>query len=108
MHYCMGKLVGWGLIKTEATACSVCGMEKNHKTNDGCCKDETRFIKNTTDQKITDTSIQLMQLASVGLPPSLIEAPLVHITSVTTENLYQVTSRSSGTAVYLLNCVFRI
>lgn len=49
MHYCMNKFAGWSLSTTKKDKCSKCGM-----TGSGCCKDESKQIKITTDQQNTD------------------------------------------------------
>jgi len=52
MHYCMGKLANSSLIHNDDKACSKCGMLKEgDEKNNGCCKDEHKFIKNEKDQK---------------------------------------------------------
>ena len=108
IHYCMDKLVGWGLMKTGPGTCGVCGMEKSEKEGKGCCKDESKFLKNTDDQKTTETSIQLMHSASAGLPVSFIDIPSVQIASVVKENPLNHTLFRSSVAVYIRNCIFRI
>ncbi len=51
-HYCMGKLVGTSFIEQdEDHHCTHCGMDKKSSKN-GCCKDEHKIIKKTTDQVI--------------------------------------------------------
>src|SRR5258708_39522872 len=52
MHYCMGKLVEWGLQQDpkKKDKCSKCGM-KNLANKKGCCKDEQKHIQIEKDQK---------------------------------------------------------
>ena len=49
MHYCMNKFAGWSLLSAKKDKCSKCGM-----TGSKCCKDESKQIKITADQQITD------------------------------------------------------
>lgn len=45
----MDRLVGIGMHKSENDRCSKCGMKKQQ----GCCKDESKQIKVSDDQKPT-------------------------------------------------------
>lgn len=108
MHYCMGKLVEWGITSNESHNCGKCGMEKSVQKN-ACCKDEQKFVKNSTDQKAVETAFQLMQIGSVALPVLVFETPLMHLPAVTEDKpLSHEPPLGSGTAVYLRNCVFLI
>jgi len=100
MHYCMGKLADWGLGHNKSSTCGKCGMEKNN----GCCKDEHKFIKNETDQKVVESFIQLMEFAGVALLPGYAELSLLHISSVSEENpASNSPPRHYGVAVYIFN-----
>lgn len=108
MHYCMDKLVDWGLGHNDSDTCSNCGM-KTEDSKKGCCKDEHKQVKLQNDQKVADISINLMQLPvlvvpvpfssyTFELPASIAQAfPVSHAPPV-----------YSDQAVYLRNCVFRI
>ncbi len=51
-HYCMGNLVNWSIwISKEDKKCGKCGMEKEENANNGCCKDEHKWVKIEDDQK---------------------------------------------------------
>jgi hypothetical protein len=67
MHYCMGKLADWGLGHNTSKTCDKCGMEKSGEKDNGCCKDEHKFVKNNTDQKTAETAFQVTQLIAVLL-----------------------------------------
>jgi hypothetical protein len=62
LHYCMGKLISWGLINHENNNCTTCGMPKNSKVEHcmaatkGCCKDEHKHVKVDKDQKATESA----------------------------------------------------
>ena len=107
MHYCMDKLTGWGVANTDSVVCMFCGMEKTEKDG-GCCKDESRLVKSTGDQQVTEASIQLMQKVSDALPASIIEIPGISILFTSPDSYVHTPPRSAGVAVYILNCVFRI
>ena len=109
MHYCMGKLADWGLGHNNSKTCGECGMEKSEEKDNGCCKDEHKFVKNEGDQKIAEAGFQMMQLTSVALPVSFFEIPVINNPSVTEENpISHAPPRSSGVAVYILNRTFLI
>ena len=104
LHYCMGKLADWRFGHNKSNTCSKCGMEKNDAKKTSCCKDEHKFIKNDTDQKVVESSFQLMKIAGAALFPDYSELPLLHISSVTEENpVSNAPPRDSGVAVYIFN-----
>src|SRR5688500_1465038 len=67
MHFCMGKLVEWGLSHNDSESCGACGMKKSDEKENGCCKDESKAIKLDTDQKTLNVAIQLIQISSEAL-----------------------------------------
>jgi hypothetical protein len=109
MHYCMGELADWGLGLNKSKTCGKCGMEKSEEKDNGCCKDEHKFVKNDTDQKTTEAGIQITQLLGVALPVAFLEVSSNGFPSVTEENpISHAPPRSCGVAVYVRNCVFLI
>jgi hypothetical protein len=109
IHYCMGKIVDWDLGHNTSKTCGGCGMEKSDEKDNGCCKDEHKFIKNINDQKTSETGFQLIKLIAVAIPVSFVEIPPVNFPSVTEKNpISHAPLRSSGVAVYIRNCVFLI
>ena len=109
MHYCMGKLADWGLGHTNSETCGSCGMEKSSEKDNGCCKDEQKFIKNTADQKIVESSLLLMNVISAAVIPGYTELPALQITSITEEHPFShAPPRTHGVAVYILNQAFLI
>jgi len=109
MHYCMGELSGSGLGYDESQSCGKCGMEKCADDDNGCCKDEQKFIKNADDQKTTEAGFQLMQLVATAIPVSFGELPAVDFLTITVENpLSNSPPLSKSQPVYLLNRNFRI
>lgn len=109
MHYCMGKMADWGIGHIDSKTCDNCGMEKTEKTDNGCCKDEHKFFKDDSAQKIAENNMQMLQLLSIALPPSYIVLPVVDFPSVTEENpMSHAPPRTNGVAVYIRNCIFLI
>jgi len=64
MHYCMGKMTGWGLVANASDKCTKCGMQKAVKKDGHCCKDEVKFFKNNTDQKTNALAFLAISLAT--------------------------------------------
>ena len=107
MHYCMGKLADWDLGHNKSKTCSKCGMEKSKEKDNGCCKDEHKFVKNVTDQKIAEAGLQMAKVLTLTV--SFIEIPTIDFHVVTEENpVSHAPPRSGGVAVYIRNCVFLI
>jgi len=104
LHYCMDKFINWSLLKG-GDKCSRCGMEKDG----GCCKDENKFVKNNIDQKVAESSFQLIQMAAVTTPAVFIYTSEYHFSSIIQENhLSHAPPRNNGVGIYILNSVFRI
>jgi hypothetical protein len=107
MHYCMNKLAEWGLAQNNSSTCPKCGMKKTDNKHKGCCKDEHKFVKNDSDQKIAEAGLQMVK--AVALPVSLFEIFPIDFPSVTEKNpLSHAPPRRNGVAVYIRNCVFLI
>lgn len=109
MHYCMGKLADWGLGHQKSKTCGNCGMEKSDKKDNGCCKDEHKFLKDDSAQKVTEGNLQLIQLMATALPSANIHLPELALPSLTEESPNSnAPPRTQGVPVYIRNCVFRI
>ena len=103
LHYCMDKFINWSLLKG-GDKCSKCGMEKDG----GCCKDENKFVKNNIDQKVAESSFQLIQMA-VATPTNLIYSFEHHFSSLIQEYpISDAPPRNNGVGIYILNSVFRL
>ena len=110
LHYCMGKLVDWGLWQTSTSKCSNCGMEKSHNSMDqGCCKDEFKQIKSEKDQKLTDNFTQLSKTVS-EVAPIIFPSHSISLPAVLCDEFPKANSppRSCSTSRNIINCVFRI
>ncbi|MGF2412710.1 HYC_CC_PP family protein [Ferruginibacter sp.] len=109
MHYCMGELAGWGLGSDKSQTCSNCGMKESSEKENGCCKDKHMLIKNTADQKFTETCSFTTQDFSIILPANFIEFPPSIFSSVREEKPNKnAPPRSCGVAVYIRNCAYLI
>jgi|SRR5215204_1038560 len=105
LHYCMDKLINWSLLNSDGDKCDKCGMKKD----DGCCKDENKFVKNNVDQKVAESAIQLIQIVTVATPTAFIYASENYFSSLIQEcPISHAPPRSNGVGIYILNSVFRI
>ena len=105
LHYCMDKFIAWSLLKNDGNKCDKCGMEKDG----GCCKDENKFVKNNIDQRLAESSIQLMQMATVAVPDTFIYTSEHYFSSLINEYpTSHAPPRNNGVGIYILNGVFRI
>lgn len=72
-HYCMGKLVSWGLIDQESKTCVLCGAPKKALADhciapkNGCCQDDHKQIKAGGDQKVSQSEFQVSKLFPAAL-----------------------------------------
>ena len=109
LHYCMGELANWDIGQNISKTCAKCGMEKTDNENNGCCKDEKKFVKIITDQKIDETVFQLMHCFYALLPIDFIELPSINFpTVIIANNSGHAFLPDNGVAVYIRNCVFLI
>ena len=109
VHYCMGELTDWDIWQKDSKTCNNCGMEKSNERDNGCCKDEHKFVKNNIDQKTVAYSFQLMELMGSSPHPVYAELPFLQILSITEKNpVSNAPPRSNSIAVYILNRTFLI
>lgn len=109
MHYCMGKLADWGLGHNRSKTCGNCGMEKSEEKDNGCCKDEQKFVKNDNDQKTAEALVITFASQVIDLLIEYFSVLDIPVSSVTEK--YPVSHappRSNGVAVYIRNCSFLI
>ncbi|MEP7376109.1 MAG: hypothetical protein ABI675_22120 [Chitinophagaceae bacterium] len=109
LHYCMGKLAGWDFGENKSKTCGGCGMEKAGEKDNGCCKDEHKFLKNDSDQKTTNSVFALTPIIAVAHPSTFFELPATYFTPIATERPFDYDpSRSGIGCLHIRNCVFRI
>ena len=115
LHYCMGKLVGWGLKSHESAACAFCGMEKKTDSSTGiftkknCCRDDHKEIKTAGDQKLVQTEFQFLKLIpDVSLEYAPTFSSLQFHPEFSTQSVVNGTPKAGKQPVFLLNCNFRI
>lgn len=109
MHYCMGKLADWGLSHSKSKTCGNCGMEKSEEKDNGCCKDEHKFVKIDNDQKAAESFLINFSLQVIDLPVAYFSLPDTPVSSVTEKHpVSHAPPRITDVAVYIRNCSFLI
>lgn len=107
-HYCMDQPAGWGVFKNNSAVCPACGMQKSEKDN-GCCKDELAFFKNTSDQQGMEATLQLAQPVLAVMPARftgvLFTCPLSKTDKI---SRFIPPGPEISPPAYILHCVFRI
>jgi hypothetical protein len=86
MHYCMGELADWGFGSNKSKTCGFCGMEKGDEKDNGCCKDELKFIKNENDQKFVESANYTLKIPAVAQLPVYIGFACIQSASVKEQN----------------------
>lgn len=104
LHYCMEKLIGYDLIKSEGEKCNKCGMEAGKD----CCKDEQKLLKLDTEHKASESNFYFVKLL-----PAIVQ----HTSEVAAERLTATVALHPlahappfiySNPIYLRNCVFLI
>jgi len=109
MHYCMDKLVDWGLWNNKSGKCSNCDMEKSVAKNNGCCKDEQKQVKLDNDQKVSETTVYIAQLPMETVTPAFSNYSFEYVSSLTAElPVANAPPRMGKVTLFVRNCVFRI
>lgn len=114
LHYCMGRLVAWGLVDHESKDCVSCGMAKSDAmpgcsaTKKNCCHDEHKHLQSDRAQKPAQTWVE-WNLAP-GLVPQPFpgwSAPLV-IAPAIAQPVANGPPSEERVPIFLRNCNFRI
>ena len=115
LHYCMGKLVEWGLIDHSGKDCAFCGMPTMRPAegcavgSNDCCHDEYRQLKTDKDQKLSQNSIEFVKFISseTVLPYNTWTNPFV-TSSILVLPVIKGPPLYRDIPVFLRNCNFRI
>jgi hypothetical protein len=113
-HYCMDKLVSWGLQENTKSTCSFCGMQKtsgdtNKQFCKGCCKDEIKVIQLKKDHNKTAEIIAPFHWSHDALLTCFATSfNFVGVSKIATANAIHGPPAKGQLPVFLLNCVFRI
>ena len=110
IHYCMGKLVDWGLWSKKGDNCDSCGMSKTEKQlAKDCCKDEQKQVKLDNDQKVSEATVYIAQLPVETVTPAFSNYSFEYVSSLTEElPVVNPPPRMGNVPLFFRNCVFRI
>jgi hypothetical protein len=114
LHYCMGKLLSWGLVNHESKDCGFCGMPKKADSNhcvsakQGCCKDEQKQLKSGGDQKIFSSELQFKAFPQGYFISRPIHPDFLISSFVLTYPSTHAPPLSGEVAIFLLKRSFRI
>lgn len=107
LHYCMGKSTGWSLVSINNDKCDHCGMQKSKSK--GCCKEESKIIKFTFDQKITDNAVLKIQQPLHGECLSTVDETSSSLTQPIRGKLTNLSPPHwRSIPVFIYTCNFRI
>ena len=115
LHYCMGRLVSWGLTARAGKSCDFCGMQKGRASGEcmvgmkNCCHDESRQIKNDKDQKTVQEFFNAVKVvpAVADLSQPVWVSALV-LSPVLSQPVSHGPPLAGAVPVFLRNCTFRI
>ena len=108
LHYCMDKLVEWGMARNEGNMCGHKGVMKG-MDNEKCCKHQYRQLKVENHYKDAVSVIdhnKFTTVANLGFPYQITINP----TSIPVRNAYEIQDHRAkpNNKIYILNCVYRI
>ena len=109
-HYCMDRLVSWGLTKGGSN-CPSCGMDKalsGKRFCNGCCKDELKTVKITSDHKAETFSWKASLLSAIVPSFSLTNFSILVSEPDSPWNTIHAPPFKQKVPAYLFNRVFRI
>jgi hypothetical protein len=115
LHYCMGRLISWGLADRSEKSCVLCGMQKMGPSGEcvvgmkNCCHEESRQIKNDKDQKTGQEVFQVMKVVPlVADLPQWFWTDAIVLSPVLSQPVSHGPPLVVPVPVFLRNCNFRI
>jgi hypothetical protein len=106
IHHCMGAVADFSLVKhSYESTCGKCGMKKGEN---GCCKDEVKFVKLQDSHKLVHADYSLpVPIALISIFHQLFYQD-IHNLAVTDEYNIHSPPMLAGVSQHIKNCVFRI
>jgi hypothetical protein len=113
-HYCMGRLVSWGLADGESKYCASCGMAKK-AVIDGCsvgmkdcCHDEHKHFQSDRAQKPAQSWVEWNLTPALTVLPHIGWNELVVVTPSLAHPVANGPPLAGKANVFLRNCNLRI
>jgi len=115
LHYCMGRLVSWGLTDHSGRSCDFCGMQKSRPSGEcmigmkDCCNEVSKQIRTDKDQKTGQEFFQV-----VNMTPFVADVPQPLWVNAVVSSPVLSRPASHGpplipsVPVFLRNCTLRI
>jgi hypothetical protein len=114
LHYCMGRLVAWGLVDHESKDCVSCGMAMKSAMSGcsvgmkNCCHEEHKHVQSDRAQKPAQSWVEWNLVpALVALPCQGWNMPVV-VAPAIDRPVANGPPLSGKLPVFLRNCNFRI
>ena len=107
-HYCMGEIANSSIWGNTEKKCGKCGMDKKESKDNGCCKDESQWIKIKDDQKANTAQVEISKLQLEAISFVIFNSDLLASQGHRPHAESKALLRSCKLPTYLLNCVFRI
>jgi hypothetical protein len=115
LHYCMGRLVAWGLLEHSSNNCTYCGMQEKTMPEGcfvgmkNCCHDENKQIRNVKDQKKGQELFEVLWVApAVAHRPQPVWMNPMVASPLLSRPFSHGPLLMGPVAVFLRNCNFRI
>jgi hypothetical protein len=107
LHYCMNNFVGWSLLwhSNKGNECGKCGMKEK---KGGCCKDEHKQLKLTTEHPKSPVA-QSLQLLEAPVLVTPVPGFTLNVTTVSPAfPVSHAPPKISNQRLYILHCIFLI
>ncbi len=105
VHYCMGKEAGVDYYKTTAHKCSKCGMKEK---KGGCCNDEHKFYKLSTEYKDVANKQSVSFATAMAMPVYFSYQQFLPWLIAFAKSLNNSPPHFSQEDIGIRHCVFRI
>jgi hypothetical protein len=105
LHFCMDKLVGWGITHQQADKCGKCGMTKGGHQR--CCHDEQKFIKLDNAHQSSEAFFSFLHISAVSPKENISTISFLNRPTNINNNPSHAPPRGQ-VATYIFICVFLI
>jgi hypothetical protein len=114
MHYCMGQLVGWGLVDRESRDCVACGMAKARAMQEcsvgmkNCCHDDHKHFQSDRAQKPAQGWAEWNLTPALAVLPGAVWIEPATLAITLARPVANGPPLAENVPVFLRNCNFRI
>ena len=106
IHHCLGTVADFSLGKDHSeSTCGKCGMEKG---DNGCCRDELKFVKLQDSHKLVQADFSLpVPVVLISITYYLFYQDIKNLPVIDEYNIHSP-PLLAGASQNIKNCVFRI